>query len=120
MLQPSWSCLITTPMNTLTVAGLDMRSRVHIAQHLIGGQRAGLNDLIVDRHARRLARVIVDDSLAANAIGAQTLEDRVLGEYLGDPFGLLRVDCRLPAVQGITYGVSVRHFDHRPRARSRP
>src|SRR5271168_4534837 len=93
---------------------------VHIAQHLIGGQRAGLNDLIVDRHARRLARVIVDDSLAANAIGAQTLEDRVLGEYLGDPFGLLRVDCRLPAVQGITYGVSVRHFDHRPRARSRP
>jgi hypothetical protein len=43
--------LITTPMNTLTVAGLDMRSRVHIAQHLIGGQRAGLKDLIIDRHA---------------------------------------------------------------------
>jgi len=74
---------------------------VHIAQHLIGGQRAGLNDLIVDRHARRLARVIVDDSLAANAIGAQTLEDRVLGEYLGDPFGLLRVDCRLASSLGV-------------------
>jgi hypothetical protein len=48
-----------------------------------------------------LARVIVDDSLAANAIGAQTLEDRVLGEYLGDPFGLLRVDCRLASSLGV-------------------
>ena len=43
---------------------------VDISEHLVGGQSAGLQDLILDCKAYRLARVIVDNALAANAVGA--------------------------------------------------
>jgi len=89
---------------------------VDISEHLVGGESAGLQDLVVDCHAYRLARVIVDNALAAYAVGAQTLEDGVLGEDLGHPFGLVCVDAGLPAVQCVAQRISVRHFDLRRRA----
>src|SRR5947209_2628001 len=56
-----------------------------VSEHLVCAQPAGLQDLVVHRHARWLARVILDDALAADAVRAQALEDGVLAEDFGDP-----------------------------------
>lgn len=121
MRQPPAPGVTSTPIRTRTVGPIGKRKvGVRVAENRVSAHPPGLQDAVGHRHAWRLPVVLVN-TVSANAIRTQTLEDRVLGELLGHSVGLVTVYARLPPVHHLTDDVfefSVRHFGLRPRAGS--
>lgn len=90
-----------------------------VAEHDVLGEPSDFEHPVVRGQAERLAVVVRGHPLAPDGVGAQALEDRVLGEGGGDPLGVVRVDARLPLVEHPGQDVLVVHGPSPFRGRAR-